>query len=153
MIEAAVMPPLALDHCACIVQDLAAGAARWERHENGACDLVAVTFAADDPSMLIPRMQALGAELPLEDAGGFTAKLPRHGAVRAMRSDAWADTYGYKVTSGMHAMTVTFANLGGALDLMHERGISTNPSRLGFWIGPDDANGFVMHLVQDNARS
>ena len=125
---------------------------RYQRHDNGACDLVAVTFVADDPATLIPRMEALGAEISVQGAGGFAAKLPRHGVVHGMRSDAYADTYGHAAHSGMHALTVSFGDLERTLDLLKQRGITTGRSPRGHWVGPADANGFVMHLAQHDGR-
>ena len=120
---------------------------RYQHHDNGACDLVAVTFVADDPSALVSRMEALGADVDSQREG-FAARLPRHGVVYGMRSAAFADTYGHTAHSGMHALTVSFHDLGRTLALLEERGVATHTSPRGHWIAPVDANGFVMHLVQ-----
>ena len=120
---------------------------RYQQHANGACDLVAVTFVADDPSALLLRMQALGAEV-VENGSGFDARLPGRGSVQVMRSAAYTDAYGYKPHTGMHAMTVSFHDLAGALELLESRGVEVATSAHGRWIRPEDANGFVMRLVQ-----
>jgi hypothetical protein len=127
---------------------------RYQQHENGARDLVAVTFIAAQPETLAARMRAFGAEIVQRDAGGFTAKLPGRGAVHAMRSAAFAETYGIDAAhSGMHALTVSFADLDRAVDLLESHGITVASSARGRWIAPTDANGFVMHLVQDTQNS
>ena len=126
---------------------------RYQQHTNGACDLVAVTFVADDPPALIPRMQALGAHVISRDAGQVSARLPGRGTVHAMHSNAFAETYGHTPRSGMHAITVSFGELGTALDFLESRGVAVGTSRYGRWIGPRDTNGFIMHLVQDGGQS
>ena len=120
---------------------------RYQEHANGARDLVAVTFVADDPSALVPRMHALGAEV-VADADGVNAKLPGRGTVQVMRSAAYANAYGHTPHTGMHAMTVSFHDLGRALELLESRGVEVATSVHGRWIRPEDTNGFVMHLVQ-----
>ena len=126
---------------------------RYQRHANGACDLVGVMFVADDTSTLIPRLDALGAAVVARDDAVISAQLPGRGAVHIMRSDAFAGAYGYAPHSGMHAITVSFQDLGRALDLFQDRGVAVKTSRYGQWIGPRDANGFVMHLVEDHGYS
>ncbi len=126
---------------------------RYQRHENGACDLVAVTFVADDPSALIPRLDALGADVIAQDGICINAKLPGRGTVHIVRSGAFAEVYGHARQSGMQAITVSFRNLGHALALFKSRGVTVGTSQYGKWIGPRDSNGFVMHLVEDNANS
>ena len=126
---------------------------RYQQHENGACDLVAVTFVADDPSTLMPRLKALGAEGVTRDVGGLSARLPGRGTVHVMHSDAWAEAYGHPLHSGLHAMTVSFHDLDRALALLASRGVGVGSSPRGAWIAPHDTNGFVMHLIQDSAHS
>jgi hypothetical protein len=126
---------------------------RYQRHENGACDLVAVTFVADDPPVLVPRLDALGADVIAQDDAFISAKLPGHGAIHILRSDFFSGLYGYAPHAGMQAITVSFHDLGHALDLLESRGVVTGTSRYGQWIGPHDTNGFVMHLVEDNGHS
>ena len=125
----------------------------YQQHENGACDLVAVTFVADDPSTLIPRLDALGADVIAQDDSCINAKLRGRGAVHIMRSGAFAEVYGYARQSGMQAITVSFKDLGHALTLFKNHGVTVGTSQHGKWIGPRDANGFVMHLVEDNGLS
>lgn len=126
---------------------------RYQRHANGACDLVAVTFVADDPSVLVPRLNALGADVIAQDDACISAKLPGRGALRVMCSNAFAEAYGHAPHAGMQAITVSFHDLGHALELCKSRGVMVGTSRYGRWIGPRDANGFVMHLVADNGHS
>lgn len=126
---------------------------RYQQHENGACDLVAVAFVADVPSALIPRLDALGADIVEQDAERICAKLPGRGAVHVMRNKVFSAAYGFEPHSGMHAITVSFRDLGHALALFKSRGVAVEHSRYGPWIGPRDANGFVMHLAEDNGHS
>lgn len=126
---------------------------RYQQHENGACELKAVTFVADDPSVLIPRMDALGAAVVARDDGFISAQLPGRGVIHIMRSDAFAGVYGFAPRSGMHAITVGFHDLAHTLDLFKSRGVAVATSRHGAWIGPHDTGGFVMHLVEDKLRS
>jgi hypothetical protein len=126
---------------------------RYQQHENGACDLVAVTFVADEPSALVPRLDALGANIVAQDGDCISAQLPGRGTVRIMRSEIFADVYGYAPHSGMQAITVSFKDLGHTLALFKSRGVTIEGSRYGQWVGPPDANGFVMHLAEDNGHS
>lgn len=126
---------------------------RYQQHENGACDLVAVTFVADEPAALVPRLDALGANIVEQDSDCISARLPGRGTVHIMRSGAFADVYGYARHSGMQAITVSFKDLGNTLALFKSRGVTVAHSRYGQWIEPRDANGFVMHLAEDNRHS
>lgn len=126
---------------------------RYQRHENGACDLVAVTFVADEPSTLIPRLDALGADVFAGDADCISARLPGRGTVHILSSNAFAGEYGYAPHSGMHAITVSFENLAQALAFFKSRGVAVGTSHHGPWIGPEDANGFVMQLVAHGGHS
>lgn len=122
---------------------------RYMQHDNGACDLVDVTFVADDPSSLSPRLQALGAVSPAPHAEGFSASLPGRGTLHVMRGDAFADAFGYLPSNrpAMHAMTVSFRDLDRALDLLAQRGIPVERSARGHSLAPEVTNGFVMRLV------
>lgn len=126
---------------------------RYQRHANGAIDLVAVTFVADDPSTLIPRLTALGAALVTENGATISAQLPGRGSINIMSSTLFAQTYGYAPHSGLQAITVSFSDLEQTLTLYKSRGVAVTTSRDGQWIAPRDANGFVLHLVQDNGLS
>ena len=126
---------------------------RYQQHENGACDLIAVTLVADDPSALRPRVQSLGAEIIADDARGISAKLPGRGTLHVLRGDAYADAYGYAPHSGMQALTVSFSDLGLALDYFERQGVTVKTSQWGPWIGPQDTNGFVMQLVRHSNDS
>lgn len=125
---------------------------RYQRHPNGACDLVAVTFVADEPSALMPRLDALGADIVARDDASISAKLPGRGSMQILSSNLFAGMYGHAPHAGMQAITVSFHDLGHALDLLKSRGAVIGTSRHGHWIGPRDTNGFVMHLVEDNGR-
>ncbi|MCW5605463.1 MAG: VOC family protein, partial [Burkholderiales bacterium] len=62
---------------------------RYQNHENGACDLVAVTLATENPRTLVPRVQALGATITAQNADTVSAMLPGSGLVHVMRSDEY----------------------------------------------------------------
>lgn len=126
---------------------------RYQRHPNGACDLVAVTFVADDPSALMPRLDAVGADIVARDDAAISARLPGRGSIQILRSNLFAEMYGHAPHAGMQAITVSFHDLEHALDLFKSRGVAVGASRCGQWIGPRDTNGFVMHLVEDNRHS
>jgi hypothetical protein len=111
---------------------------------------VSVTFVADDPSALAPRMQAFGAEIARDDRGGFTATLPGRGAIHAMTPAAYARSHGDVTRPGMHAMAISFRDLDRAVDFMKRRGVPVHHSAAGPWLAPHDTNGFVMQLVQEN---
>jgi hypothetical protein len=126
---------------------------RYQRHANGAIDLVAVTFVADDPSTLVPRLTALGAAPVTGKGATISAQLPGRGSINIMSSTLFAGTYGYAPRSGLQAITVSFSDLEQTLTLFKSRGVAVTTSRDGQWIAPRDANGFVLHLVQDNGLS
>ena len=126
---------------------------RYQRHANGAIDLVAVTFVADDPSTLVPRLTALSAALVNESGATISAKLPGRGAINVMSSALFAETYGHASHTGLQAITVSFGDLAQTLVLFKSRGVTVTTSRDGQWIAPRDTNGFVLHLVQDNGLS
>ena len=126
---------------------------RYQHHPNGACDLVAVTFVADHPAMLIPRLAALGAIIVGQDHASISAKFPGRGSVNVISSALFAEMYGYAAHSGLQAITLSFHDLGQALELFKNRGIAVTSSRDRQWIAPRDANGFVMHLIEDHGHS
>jgi hypothetical protein len=126
---------------------------RYQRHENGACDLVAITLVADDPSTLIPRLDALGAVLVTDNGSTISAQLPGRGSINVMSGTLFAGTYGYAPHAGLQAITVSFSDLKQTLTLFKNRGVAVTTSRDGAWVAPRDANGFVLHLVQDNGLS
>lgn len=126
---------------------------RYQGHENGACELVAVTFVADDPSTLMPRLGALGAAIVSIDDAAIRAQLPGSGSINIMSGTRFTETYGYAPRSLLQAITVSFSDLERTLALLKSRGVAVTASREGQWIAPCDANGFVMHLIQDNGLS
>ena len=126
---------------------------RYQAHENGACDLVAISLVADEPSALLPRMEALGAAVVAHDANSISAKLAGRGTLHIVGSKDFAQMYGHTPCSGMQAMTVSFRDLTRVRALLESRGVVVNTSSRGHWIGPRDANGFIMQLVQDEAHS
>jgi hypothetical protein len=126
---------------------------RYQRHANGAVDLVAVTFVADDPSTLLPRLAALGALIVSKDDATIRAQWPGRGSVNIMSGALFAETYGYAPHAGLQAITVSFSDLQQTLGLLKSRGVTVTTSHDGQWIAPCDANGFVLHLVQDDKFS
>jgi hypothetical protein len=126
---------------------------RYQRHENGARDLVAVTLVADEPAVLVPRLEALGAAISAQDDASISAQLPGRGSIDVMSSTLFAETYGYAPRAGLQAITVSFGDLQQTLALFKSRDVAVTTSRDGQWLAPCDANGFVLHLVQDNGPS
>ena len=126
---------------------------RYQRHPNGACDLMAVTFVADDPFMLIPRLTALGAAPVTGKGATISARLPGRGSINIVGSALFEETYGYTARAGLQAITVSFSDLEQTLALFKSRSVAVTTSREGLWIASRDANGFVLHLVQDNGHS
>ena len=127
---------------------------RYMQHDNGATDLAAVTFVADDPSLLQPRLDALGAATQAH-ARGLTAHLPGRGVLHVMASGAYAAEYGYLPAArpGMHAITVRFHDLARALELLAERGVAVERSAHGPWLAPCETNGFVLRLIDARGRA
>ena len=121
---------------------------RYMQHDNGARELVDITFVADDPDTLAPRLDALGAARA-PHAQGFSARLPGRGTVHVVRGAAYADAYRYMPAErpGMHALTVSFHNLSRTLDFLAAREVAVERSADGHWLAPRDTNGFVMRLV------
>jgi hypothetical protein len=116
---------------------------RYQSHENGARELRSVTFVADDAFGLDTRMQAFGAQR--SSAGVWT--LPGRGTVTVVSRDAWRQTYGYDAgRTGMHAMTVSVADLASARRLWEQRGVDVHASAAGCWVS---LSGFVLHGVQE----
>jgi hypothetical protein len=126
---------------------------RYQQHENGACDLVAITLVADEPAQLLPRLTAFDGNVFEHDKTAISARLPGHGSVSILSSELFSGLYGVKADTGMQAITVSFRNLERTLALLKQRGISAGDSPYGRWLGPRDTNGFVMHLIQDDTRS
>jgi hypothetical protein len=126
---------------------------RFQRHANGAIDLVAVTFVADDPVSLKPRLAAFGATIVREDDAVISAELPGRGSINIMCNAQFSKTYGYAPSTGLQSITVSFHDLAQTLDFFKSRGVGIANSRDGAWIAAHDANGFVIHLVQDNGVS
>jgi hypothetical protein len=126
---------------------------RFQQHANGAIDLVAVTFVADDPVSLKPRLAAFGATIVREDDAVISAELPGRGSINIMCNAQFSKTYGYAPSTGLQSITVSFHDLAQTLDFFKSRGVGIANSRDGAWIAAHDANGFVIHLVQDNGVS
>ena len=121
---------------------------RYQQHDNGAAELVDVTFVVDDPEQLVGRLDALGAAR-VPHAHGFSARLPGRGAVHVVRCPAYADVYGYTPSErpGMHALTVSFRDLARTLEFLAKREVPVERSTHGHWLAPRHTNGFVMRLV------
>ena len=126
---------------------------RFQRHANGAINLVAVTFVADDAASLKPRLAAFGAAIVSEDDTAITAQLPGRGSINIMSGALFAKTYGHEPRGGLQSITVSCHNLAQTLEFFKNRGIHVATSRDGAWLAPHDANGFVLQLVQDNGVS
>lgn len=119
---------------------------RYQTHDNGARELVSVTFVADEGSAPDTRMRAFGAE---RGAAGEW-KLPGHGTVQVTGRGEWRRTYGFDAPrTGMHAMTVSVADLAHTLRLLGERGVEVRSSPAGHWVSPHDTTGFVLHVQQE----
>jgi hypothetical protein len=116
---------------------------RYQSHENGAAELLAVTFVADDVSAFDTRMEAFGASA--SDAGVW--KLPGRGTVNVMSREAWREAYGCDTgRTGMHALTVSVADLASARLLLERRGVEVQATAAGCRLS---LTGFVLHLVQE----
>lgn len=126
---------------------------RFQRHANGAINLVAVTFVADDAASLKPRLAAFGAAIVSEDDTAITAQLPGRGSINIMSGALFAKTYGHEPRGGLQSITVSCHDLAQTLEFFKNRGIQVAASRDGAWIAARDANGFVLQLVQDNGVS
>lgn len=126
---------------------------RYQQHANGACDLVAATLAADDPAQLESRLTAFGAAVTTRGSESIEAQLPGRGTLRIIRKDAYARWFGYAPQTGMQAITISVRDPGKTVAWLKDRGIAIADSPYGAWIGPQDANGFVLHLVQHNGHS
>jgi len=123
---------------------------RYQRHENGARDLGAVTFVADDPAALRERLEALGAAVVSHDARALAGKLPGGGMLRVMQRGVFADVYGFapSTRTGMHAMAVAVEDVKAAQMLLEQRGISLRATAGAVSVAPQDANGCVLQFVQ-----
>lgn len=125
---------------------------RYQHHENGATELVDVTLVAQKPRALLSRFETLGAGCEERADGSLAAKLPGRGHLYIVSATAFAQAYGYlpEARSALHALTVGFRDLARTLALLASRGVRVRESARGHWLGPEDANGFVMHLVQES---
>lgn len=124
---------------------------RYQRHENGARGLVGVTFVADDPRTLRPRLDALGAALASREARGLSGTLPNGGMLHVMQPGAFAEAYGFAPSfrAGMQAMTVAVEDLNATRALLNERGVPMRASAGAVCVSPEHANGCVLQFVQD----
>ena len=122
---------------------------RYQAHENGARELLSVTFVADAAAALDTRLHAFGAEIADERSGAVEWKLPGRGTVTTMSRVAWRHAYGFEAArTGMHAMTVSVADLAHTLRLLGERGVEVRSSAAGHWIAPRDTAGFVLQFME-----
>ena len=96
---------------------------------------------------------ALGAAPVAGKGATISARLPGRGSINIIDSTLFAETYGYAPHSGLQAITVSFSDLEQTLALFKSRSVAVTTSREGLWIASRDANGFVLHLVQDNGFS
>lgn len=124
---------------------------RYQRHENGARDLVAVTFVANDPATLRPRLDALGVAVALRGARGLAGTLPGGGMLHVMQPSTFADAYGFapSLRAGMHAMAVAVEDLNATRALLEKRGVSMRATTGAVCVSPEHANGCVLQFVQD----
>lgn len=125
---------------------------RYQAHANGACDLVAATLVADEPASLSSRLAAFGARIFAEDKSAISAHLPGRGALYVLSSARFEQLYGHAAHQGLNAITVSFGDLERAIASFQDRGIRLGDSPFGRWIAPADANGFVLHLVEDGKK-
>jgi hypothetical protein len=123
---------------------------RHQQHENGALELVAVTFVPDEPAALLSRLDALGAVIVSHTQEGVSARLPGRGLLHVVQPEAFADAFGHAPgpRPAMHALTVAFADLARTLALLESRRIAVQRRGEEYWVGPEQTNGFVMQLVQ-----
>lgn len=126
---------------------------RYQTHANGASDLTGATLVADDPAQLESRLTAFGAVVTARDNDSISAQLPGRGLLRILKRVAFAAAFGYSPYDGLQAITVSFESLNNTVAHLKSRGIAIGDSPYGAWIGPRDANGFVMHLVQEGAHA
>jgi hypothetical protein len=129
--------------------------ARYQRHENGARDLACVTFVADDPATLRPRLDALGATVTAHDARLLTGALPGGGTLQVMQPGTFADAYGFtpRQRTGMQAMSVAVADLNATRALLRKRAVPVRALEGAVCVLPEDANGCVLRFVQHEATA
>lgn len=126
---------------------------RYQTHANGACDLAGATLVADEPAQLESRLTAFGAVVTARDDESIAARLPGRGLLTILKRAAFARAFGYAPHAGLQAITVSFENLANTVQFLEARGVVIGDSAYGPWIGPREANGFVMHLIQEGAHA
>jgi hypothetical protein len=123
---------------------------RHQHHDNGARDLASVTFVADDPATLRPRLDAFGAAVVSQDARMITGTLPGGGTLRAMQPGAFTDAHGYapSLPTGMHAMAVAVDDLEATHALLKKRAVPVRTIAGVVSVSPEEANGCVLQFIQ-----
>lgn len=100
------------------------------RHDNGAVALEEATVVAEDAGVAA-RIAALGGIATVSTPAEFRQ---RHG---------WAPP-----APAFAGVTVSFTNLASAARMMETRGVKLRRSGGDLWVAPEDANGFVLRMVQ-----
>jgi hypothetical protein len=102
------------------------------RHANGAVGLEEVFVVADDQGVA-ERVAALG------------------GIACVLSSAAFEVRFGWSPPApGFAGVTVSFAALDETARIMQTRGLALRERKGDVWIAPEDANGFVLRLTQDD---
>ena len=122
-------------------------------HENGALSLDGAWFVADDPALLLRRLQLFGAVQSDAD-GSLRVDLRERGMLGVMRTDTFAERYGYTPAyrPGLHAVTVGVRDLSRAVDLLRTRGAAVRPDGNACWLPPAETGGFVLRFTAADAR-
>lgn len=99
-------------------------------HENGAVALTEAVVVGDDAA-LAGRVRGLDA-------------IPQ-----LMSTSTFAERYGWTPSvPGFAAITIAFADLDRALQLLQARGIPVRRNGAELWLPPAETNGYVMRLAQ-----
>jgi hypothetical protein len=102
------------------------------RHANGAVGLEEVFVVADDR--------------------GVTERVAALGGIASVQSSAeFGERFGWSPPSpGFAGVTVSFAALDETARIMQTRGLALRERKGEVWIAPEDANGFILRLIQDD---
>ncbi len=131
----------------------------YQRHDNGATDVVEVVMVADDPDSFGDFFARLGGEGSVSAEGGALAVSTSHGRISMLTPELFAARFPdatiaeAPVTPHFAAYQLAVPDLGATEALLIERGVNFGKHRARLQINAPEAFGVVIEFIEFSAAS